>query len=75
MFSIATQKFSVPISASSTGTYEDLRKVAVIIEPRVTSTLEFAVRNVMHHLPGWGLQIHHSTGLVRCHSNAARDLI
>lgn len=58
--SIAKQNFYPPMSnlVYSNISYEQLRKVAVIIEPRITGFLEYVIRNVAYHLPGWGIQIH-----------------
>jgi len=39
------------------------RCVALIVEPRVSPTFEYSVRNVMQFLgPNWALEVHHSTG-------------
>jgi hypothetical protein len=60
LYSIMKQDLRAPDDSISVfhHNYDSARKVAVIIEPRITSSLEFVIRNVVAHLPGWGLQIH-----------------
>ena len=58
----ARSKAASSVRAAPATCETSLRCVAVIVEPRITQSLEIAVRNVANKLSRWGLQIHCSDG-------------